>query len=146
MSIPSRRACTEALKKLIEEECGWPVDVGRAPTEQNSQQVEKPYVVILPQDRGVFSGPIFANTTADAAFEYQIVSVGETYDQAELVADKVRQVLLEKDDTGAFTYQFTVPDLKVMDRTPGFDSPGKNLPQGTIFKVDDYFIIWITTS
>jgi hypothetical protein len=80
---------------------GWRCETGRPPTPASGEVAPRtPYVILYPIDGGGFSGPPLGAPDNVATFTIQATSVGETAGQAEMMADRVRRLLLGRNATG----------------------------------------------
>lgn len=142
-----QRLVTQAVKEMLIVGCEHPFDVMRPPDDDEGNTVLPPYGIIIPRPKGVFSGPPYSTIPwGDAQIEYRIKSIGKRYDQAEGLADVIREVMLGINDDGSFTYELEMEDQKCMDRRPGQDSPGAPTSEGNMVEVDDSYIISVTVS
>lgn len=143
-----QRLITAAVLELLQTGTQFPFDVLRPPEDPDiGDTLELPYGIIIPRPRGPFTGAVYSTQPwSEAQIEYRIKSVGRRYDQAELMADTVREVMLGRDADGSYTFEMTIENHSVMERRPGQDSPGAPLAAGNIVEVDDSFIIAVTVS
>ncbi|MER6011587.1 hypothetical protein [Streptomyces bluensis] len=82
-----------------------------------------PYTILdsLP---GEFSGPPLWDWHADAAWTYQVTSVGEREDQVQWLADRVRAGVVGRIGD-RWTYDLRVPQTRVIDRELDHDAGGE---------------------
>lgn len=145
MNVPARRPVTAALKALIENATGRPCQVGIAPHDEEGDTESIPYSVLWPTAGGSFLGPPFATPEADAFFRYTVHSIGRRDDQAEFIADAVRDAIVGRNDDGSFTYNLSIEGLRVMNRSID-QSAGPMDRDGSVFTVSESFLIAVTTS
>jgi hypothetical protein len=69
-------------------------------------------------------GPPLWDWHADAAWAYQVTSVGERADQVEWLADRVRAGVVGRTD-GRWTHDLHVPEARVIDRELTYDAGGE---------------------
>lgn len=144
MSTPDRAPLTRLLKELLSQETDRPVEVAAAPLDIDGK-LPPSYIVIEPTIGGGLYGPPLCNPNADANFPYIIKSCGLTGDSADILADKVREVILGVDEFGRFTFSMSYPLHKVNQRGPV--GPASRLDrEGSIFCVSDMYVISVTTS
>lgn len=74
-----------------------------------------PYMVLYPQG-GPVDGAPFADRSEDARLVYQVTVVAARTDQAEWLADRVRQVLLGRTATGEWQSAVQIPGVDVWAR------------------------------
>ncbi len=84
----------------------------------------RPYAVLYPMDDSERDGD-FVDTQRTAWFEYQITSVGDTREQAEWLADRLRTVLLAADlsPSGFRMYPFEKVVGLITDRDDDVQPP-----------------------
>lgn len=147
MTAP-RLPVTRALAALIEKATGRPCGIGELPrVERESGEWEAapaPYTVLdsLP---GTFTGPPLEDWQADAAWSYQVTSIGERGDQVQWLADRVRDgVVGRHDDTWA--YDLRISQGRVIDRELEHDSGGETAVSaaGAIVSYVQRFTIIVT--
>ncbi|MFI1163254.1 hypothetical protein ACH4UM_06500 [Streptomyces sp. NPDC020801] len=82
-----------------------------------------PYTILdsLPAE---FGGPPLWDWHADAAWSYQVTSVGERADQVEWLADRVRAGVVGRTD-GRWTHDLHVSEARVIDRELTYDAGGE---------------------
>ncbi|OIJ97776.1 hypothetical protein BIV25_13290 [Streptomyces sp. MUSC 14] len=139
---------TRALAALIEKATSRPCGVGELPLVQGKagdwQPADVPYTVLdsLP---GEFSGPPLSDWQADAAWSYQVTSVGERGDQVQWLADRVRHGVLGRHD-GSWTYDLRVPQGRVIDRELAHEGGGETSVSaaGAIVSYVQRFTITVT--
>ena len=144
MNVPKRRKLNKAIKDLLEDKIGRPVGIATAPRNIQNGQAELPYIVIHPISGVGYNGPQFCSPQGDARFDYQIDSYGKRDDQAEWLADSVRDILVDPDNI-PFINQITFPDLKIMDQDI-IGPTGKLDNVGQIWTVKETFGFSVTTS
>lgn len=126
VSPPTRRPVTNALEELLRSVTGRPIGVVNVPASESGEQNPVcPYAIIYPVPGGYFDGPFFATPDVDAEYVFQVTSVGETYDQCEWMADRVRAAILGRSSDRSFTYDLVLldpegdPDTRIVnDRRP----------------------------
>ncbi|MDN0193917.1 hypothetical protein [Streptomyces sp. S.PNR 29] len=126
MSAP-RLPVTRALAALIEKATGRPCGIGELPRVQLEsgewEPAGAPYTVLdsLP---GEFSGPPLEDWHADAAWGYQVTSVGEREDQVQWLADRVRAGIVGR-ASGRWAYDLHIPQARVIDRELDHEAGGE---------------------
>lgn len=144
-NVPGRRPVTDELKRVLEEETGFPVGVATAPIDSSTGEAyDVPYVVVFPLN-SLYSGPKYQTPEADATFHYSIHSIGLRDDQVQSLADRVTNAVIGRSDDGSFVIAMSPSGLTVMDRMSA-ESPGPLKNEGKIFSVVDVFSISVTTS
>jgi hypothetical protein len=120
---PPRLPLTRAVADVLAAATGRPCGLAVMPREASGQPAAYPYLVLdsLP---GEFSGPAFADWHADAAWTYQVTSIGERVDQVQWLGDRVRAALVGRTGSGWST-AFTAPGLRVIDRELTYDADGE---------------------
>ena len=144
----ARLPVTRALAALLEMATGRPSGVGELPRVQGKsgewEPAEVPYTILdsLP---GEFSGPPLWVWHADAAWTYQVTSVGEREDQVEWLADRVRAGVVGRTD-GRWDHDLHVPQARVMDRELDHDAGGEPFVSaaGAIVSYVQRFTITVT--
>ena len=124
--MTARLPVTRALAALVEQTTGRPCGMGELPRVQGKSGWEPaavPYTILdsLPAE---FTGPPLWDWHADAAWSYQVTSVGERADQVEWLADRVRAGLVGRDDDG-WAHDLRIPQLRVIDRELTYDAGGE---------------------
>ena len=124
--MTARLPVTRALAALLEHATGRPCGIGELPRVQGESGWElaaTPYTILdsLPAE---FGGPPLWDWHADAAWAYQITSVGERGDQVEWLADRVRAGLVGRTD-GRWNRELLVPEVRVIDRELTYDAGGE---------------------
>ncbi|MGW4073765.1 hypothetical protein ACWELB_09645 [Streptomyces asiaticus] len=124
--MTARLPVTRALADLVEHATGRPCGIGELPRVQGKSGWEvasTPYTVLdsLPAE---FTGPPLWDWHADAAWSYQITSVGEGVDQVEWLADRVRVGVVGRTG-GRWSYDLRIPQARVTDRELTYDAGGE---------------------
>ncbi|MGW0542326.1 hypothetical protein ACWD0D_18705 [Streptomyces griseoincarnatus] len=124
--MTARLPVTRALATLLEHATGRPCGIGELPCIQGESGWEPapvPYTILdsLPAE---FTGPPLWDWHADAAWGYQVTSVGERVDQVEWLADRVRAGVVGRRD-GHWTHDLHVPEGRVIDRELTYDAGGE---------------------
>ncbi|MEU3783405.1 hypothetical protein [Streptomyces sp900129855] len=103
-----------------------------------------PYAILDSLD-GEFTGPEFADWHADAAWTYQVTSVGERADQVQWLADRVRAVVVDRDSEG-WCREIPVAGMAVVDRELVVDAGGDPVDgsQGDIVTYVQRFAITVS--
>ncbi len=120
--LPVTRALAALIEKATDRRCG----IGELPrvrgTSGEWEPATAPYTILdsLP---GEFSGPPLSDWHADAAWAYQVTSVGERDDQVQWLADRVRAGVVGRRD-GRWAHDLPVPQARVIDRELGYDAAG----------------------
>lgn len=146
---PPRLPLTRAVRLLIAETTCYPCGLGGLPRLRDEAGELRPAPVpytILDSLPGVFSGPPFADWHADAAWSYQVTSVGERDDQVQWLADEVRKAVASRTPDG-WTHELVVPGMRVIDRQMEFDAggdPAEVSPTGSIVTYVQRFTVTVT--
>lgn len=120
---------TKALRTMLAEQLGKPVEIRRIPTvpkdgnPETQIQVRRPYAILYPLWRSM-SGPPFAEPDVDAEWTYQVSLFAERGDQLEWMADRVMGGVLDRAASGAFVHPVTVDGIYCSDRTLKEDNGG----------------------
>lgn len=119
---PPRLPLTRALVSVLSAATGRPCGLAALPRAEGGEPAAFPYQILdsLPGD---FSGPAFADWQADAAWAYQVTSVGERADQAQWLADQVRSALFDR-VAADWRIPIVVPGMRVIDRELTYDADG----------------------
>ncbi|MGP8301997.1 hypothetical protein ACTPOK_29570 [Streptomyces inhibens] len=123
----ARLPVTRALAALIAKTTGRPCGLGELPRMQTEsgewEPASAPYTILdsLP---GNFSGPPLWDWHADAAWMYQVTSVGERDDQVQWLADRVRAGVVGRTGDG-WAHDLRVPQARVIDRELDHDAGGE---------------------
>ncbi|NUK32214.1 hypothetical protein HRW12_00180 [Streptomyces lunaelactis] len=126
MTAP-RLPVTRALAALIAKATGQPCGIGELPLVRARSGEWEPASVpytILDSLPGEFSGPPLWDWHADAAWSYQVTSVGERDDQVQWLADRVRHGVVGRTDD-EWAHNLQVPQARVIDRELDHDSGGE---------------------
>lgn len=113
-------------------ELGFPVGDGEPP----KGPLDLPYLILYPIPGGSVSGPAWADASRDATFVYQVTSVGDSREQCEKLADRVRPRML----AGGFTMPGAVVGSSWLDSSGGVDQ------EGALFSAADRFAFALTVS
>ncbi|MFJ1994252.1 hypothetical protein [Streptomyces asiaticus] len=124
--MTARLPVTRALAALVEHATGRPCGIGELPLVQEKsgwKVASTPYTILdsLPAE---FTGPPLWDWHADAAWSYQITSVGERADQVEWLADRVRVGVVGRTD-GRWNHDLRIPEACVSDRELTYDAGGE---------------------
>jgi hypothetical protein len=123
--VIDRRPVTQSFVELLEEGTDMPIGLGEVP----ARLPKKPWGIVHVIDGGGFDGPALTDPDADAAFVYQVDSVGFTVDQVQWMDDLVRRTVLARHH-GAFQVPFPeVEGVQVQDRRPD-TAAGTAVPEG----------------
>ncbi|WP_330340164.1 hypothetical protein [Streptomyces sp. NBC_00557] len=124
--MTARLPVTRALATLIEHTTGRPCGIGELPRVQGKSGWEPPLApyTILDSLPAEFGGPPLWDWHADAAWSYQVTSVGERADQVEWLADRVRAGVVGRID-GHWSHDLHVPEARVIDRELTYDAGGE---------------------
>lgn len=145
-NVPKRLDASLALKAFLRAHTERPSDVGIVPEESGGDDPNTPYTIIYPMGGGDFAGPPFAFPEADAAFAFQITSVGNRGDQVEWMADTVREVMVGRDSqTRQFVHPLIIPGLVVQSREV-MGPPGPMDRDGNVFSVAESYIVRVSTA
>ncbi|MER5546490.1 hypothetical protein ACWDBP_35010 [Streptomyces sp. NPDC001233] len=147
MTAP-RLPVTRALAALITDATGRPCGIGELPLVQGKSGDWKPAAApytILDSLPGEFSGPPLADWQADAAWSYQVTSVGERGDQVQWLADRVRNGVVGRRD-GSWAHDLHVAQGRVIDRELAHDAGGETSVSaaGAIVSYVQRFTITVT--
>ncbi|MER6127885.1 hypothetical protein ABT173_35945 [Streptomyces sp. NPDC001795] len=124
--MTARLPVTRALAALLAQATGHPCGIGELPRVQGKSGWEPapaPYTILdsLPAE---FGGPPLWDWHADAAWTYQVTSVGVRTDQVEWLADRVRAGVVGRSD-GRWAHDLHVPEARVIDRELTYDAAGE---------------------
>ncbi|MFF4802345.1 hypothetical protein ACFY1U_28735 [Streptomyces sp. NPDC001351] len=124
--MTARLPVTRALATLVEQATGRPCGLGELPLvqgESGREPARAPYTILdaLPAE---FSGPPLWDWHADAAWAYQVTSIGERADQVQWLADRVRAGVVGRSD-GDWARDLRVPEVHVVDRELTYDAGGE---------------------
>ncbi|MEU3973421.1 hypothetical protein [Streptomyces bacillaris] len=124
--MTARLPVTRALAALVEKATGRPCGIGELPRVEGKSGFEPataPYTILdsLP---GEFGGPPLWDWHADAAWSYQVTSVGERGDQVEWLADRVRAGVVGRTDD-RWSYDLHLLEGRVIDRELTYDAGGE---------------------
>jgi hypothetical protein len=144
MNVPKRRKVIEAIIKLIEDKSDRRVGVATAPVDVNSNQAELPYATIYPIDGSPFSGPPLCGPQEDVRFDFQINSFGKRFDQAEWLADLIREIIIGRDENGDLINKIQVDGLYILNQEV-VGSTGKLDNVGQIWMVEETFGFYVTS-
>jgi hypothetical protein len=144
----ARLPVTRALAALLERATGRPCGVGELPRVQGRSGEWEPAVVpylILDSLPGEFGGPPLWDWHADAAWTYQVTSVGERDDQVQWLADRVRACLVGRNGD-RWSHDLRVPQARVIDRVLDHDAGGESSVSaaGVIVSYVQRFTITVT--
>lgn len=109
-----RAHVTSALREMLAEATGKPCGRGRLP-QVAGQPAPLPYTVLYPQGGAVGGAPL-ADRAEDAHLVYQVTVVAARTDQAEWLADRVRQALLGRTSTGEWAHPLVAEGAEVWAR------------------------------
>lgn len=144
MNAPPRLPLNESLKTVLKQYTNVPVAVASPPLDDNGNQESYPYVVIYPILGGGYSGPAFCGGTQDVSWHYQITTYGERDDQVELIADRVREAIIGRDEYSQYLVDMPYDPGKVTLRSPVGPS-GRLVREGQIYKSHEDYSIRVTT-
>lgn len=124
--MTARLPVTRALAALLEQATERPCGCGELPRVRGKfgwTPARVPYAILdsLPAE---FAGPPLSDWHADAAWSYQVTSVGKRGDQVEWLADRVRVGLVGRIG-GRWRHELRVPGFRVMDRELTYDAGGE---------------------
>ncbi|MFD3511932.1 hypothetical protein [Streptomyces sp. NPDC058657] len=121
-----RLPVTRALQELLAVATGRPCGFGSLPVVAG-KPVPVPYTVLYALG-GTVSGAPLADRGEDAELVYQVTAVGGRADQAQWLADKVRQAVLARAATGQWSNPLVIPGVEVwareLDTDAGTDDAG----------------------
>ncbi|WP_407286426.1 hypothetical protein [Streptomyces sp. BP-8] len=123
----ARLPVTRALAALIETATGRPCGIGELPRVRGKSGEWEPATcpyAILDSLPGEFSGPPLSDWHADAAWTYQVTSVGERDDQVQWLSDRVRAGVVGRHG-GRWAHDLPVSQARVIDRELGYDAAGE---------------------
>lgn len=133
--MTDRRPLTAALVAYLRTATGRPVGEAAAPVD-----AEVPYAIVYPLPGGASWGPTWAAPDEGSSVPYQITSVGLRADQAQLMADKVRQAMLGR--TNGALAALAVTGAVVLDRE--FAGYGGVDREGDIVSIPDSYTLHVT--
>lgn len=108
MSPPPRRELTRVLATALATVTTRPFGVVDVPLPSEGQLAPTPpYGIVYPINDGRYWGGLGA-PEANAAFVFQVTSVGATSDQCEWLSDRVRSVILGRTSADAFNTALTL--------------------------------------
>ena len=102
-----------------------------------------PYAIVYPVD-DVLSGPPLWDPFADTEFTFQVTSVGERWDQARWMADRVRRVLLDRVNGEFFDDPGLVGNALVINRD--FVDAGGVIEGDSVVSIPERFLFHLTPS
>lgn len=141
----SRRLVTASFVQLLVTGTAMPIGLRKAPTLVD----KKPWGIVHVIEGGGFSGAPLYDPDSDAAFVYQVDSVGRSEDQAQWMDDLVRSTVLAR-SLGAFQVAFpAVAAAKVIDRRPDTTAGGlitEGEKPNEIFTIPSRYSIHVTPS
>lgn len=138
---PEQLPITEALVAFLAAQTGKPVGRATAPLTGAGVPAEPPYAIVYPLTGGATWGPTYDGPDEGADLPYQVTSVGLRQDQAEWMADKVRQAMLARQN-GSLAAQLAVPGVTVLDRA--ITAYGGVDREGDVVSVPDSFVVRVT--
>ncbi|MGW6021269.1 hypothetical protein [Streptomyces sp. NPDC055099] len=109
-----RARVTEGLQEVLGVATGRPCGRGRLPL-LDGRPAPLPYTVLYPQG-GLVGGAPLADRAEDAGLVYQVTIVAARTDQAEWLADRVRQALLGRTATGEWSSPIPAAGVDVWAR------------------------------
>ncbi|MEV0446301.1 hypothetical protein AB0I84_10345 [Streptomyces spectabilis] len=109
-----RSRVTEAVQAMLAAATGKPCGRGSLPRVAG-KPAPLPYTVLYPQGGPVGGAPL-ADRSEDAFLIFQVTVVAARTDQAEWLADRVRQAFLGRAPDGAWLYPVEVPKVDVWGR------------------------------
>ncbi|GAA1919827.1 hypothetical protein [Streptantibioticus ferralitis] len=144
----ARLPVTRALAALIAQATGRPCGVGELPRVRCASGEWEPASVpyaILDSLPGTFSGPPLWDWQADAAWSYQVTSVGERDDQVQWLADRVRHGIVGRNGD-RWAYDLHLAQACVIDRELEHDAAGETSVSaaGAIVSYVQRFTITVT--
>jgi len=89
-----------------------------------------PYAVVYSITGGAFYAPSLTGAQNDAEFLFQVTCVGGTSAQAAWLDDKVRDIILGRTATGAFTTPLTPAGMTVNERESQTGTSGTTRTRG----------------
>lgn len=137
---PDRRPVTEALVAFLAAQTGKPVGRATAPLAADGTPAAPPFAIVYPLPGGDTWGPTYDGPDEGAALPYQVTAVGLRADQAEWLADKVRQAMVRRTN-GALT-PLAVAGLTVLDRS--ITGYGGTVVDGEVVSVPDSYVVHVT--
>jgi hypothetical protein len=144
MSVPQRRKLTQAIKLMLEDVTGRDVGITTAPRDIENEHQDYPYIVLHPISGGLYGGPAFCGFQEDVTYDYQINAHGQQWDQAEWLADLVREAIIARDELGNLVNEVVFPNHKVMDQHV-VGPTGKLENAGQIWTVQETFGFTVTS-
>lgn len=140
---PDLLPITNALVALLEAQTGRPVGRGSAPLAGGvvADLEDGPYAIVYQLAGGSTWGPMLYGPDEASQLPYQVTSVGKRGDQADWMADRVRQVMVGRTD-GTLTHALVVPGLTILDRE--FSAYGGQDRDGDVVSVPDTYMLHVT--
>lgn len=145
MTVPNVRPVTDALVAFLAAQTGQPVGRATAPIQADGtpyDPAQDPYAIVWPIPGGTSWGPGLVAPDAGAQLHYQVTSVGARSDQADWMADKVRQAMVGRTAGGQLAATLTVPGVAVLDRE--LSLYGGVDREGDVVSVPDSYIVHVT--
>ncbi|MFF4607913.1 hypothetical protein ACFY12_34895 [Streptomyces sp. NPDC001339] len=109
-----RGPVTESVQVMLATATGKPCGRGRLPLVRGNP-APLPYTVLYPQGGPVDGAPL-ADKSEDGYLIYQVTVVAARADQAEWLADRVRQAFLGRTAEGGWLHSVDVPGMDVWAR------------------------------
>lgn len=140
---PDLLPITNALVDFLAAQTGRPVGRTTAPLVDGvpADLEEGPYAIVYQLAGGETWGPFLYGPDEAIRLPYQVTSVGRRSDQADWMADRVRQAMVGRTN-GTLTAALAVPGVTVLDRE--FSAYGGQDREGDVVSVPDTFLLHVT--
>lgn len=129
------RVLLNEMAAFLELETGRQVGVQDMP-----EDATVPYAIVYPVQTDM-TGPPFWDPFADTEFQFQVTSVGERWDQARWMADKVRRVVLDRAN-GVYLENPAITGHNVVNRD--FVDAGGIIEGDTVVSIPERFTVYLT--
>jgi hypothetical protein len=141
MEVTNLAALTKELQRLFELHTSKRVGITRAPTQATGgdQVADMPYAIIYPLMLTDFWGPPLLAPEQNSSYDVQVTVVARRYDEAYWLQEKIRSVMVRRDNQGYFEVSLTVPNMVIQDRMI-VDSSGPT-PEGQLVNARETYRI-----
>lgn len=140
---PDLLSITDALVAFLAAQTARPVGRATAPLVDGdpADLGDGPYAIVYQLPGGGTWGPGLYGPDEGAQLPFQVTSVGRRSDQADWMADRVRQAMVGRTN-GTLTADLVVPGVTVLDRE--FSAYGGHDREGDVVSVPDTFLLHVT--